>query len=139
MERLKSQPATGANQLGLIDWSAVPGCIQGALTTAGAVLLNHRRERPLAPHIRFQYVPFAYSGDVYYLQRWSDREWGVSPSQIIFPTEGACSTSLLNNGSLLSLLIKKAVADFYGDFPDNSLLQPSPRRYGDRGRFLLAG
>lgn len=139
MHALNSQPATGAKQPGPITWNTVPDFIQRALTTEGCTLLNHRRERPLAPHIRFQYAPLAYQGELYYLQRWSHHEWGVSPSQIIFPTEGPCSMTILNHSSLLSLLVKKAVANFYDDFPDNSPLRPSHRRYGRGNRLLLAG
>lgn len=139
---LNSQPTRWSNQPGPITWNAVPDFIQKALITEGCTLLKHRRERPiLAPHIRFQYVPLAFQGELYYLQRWSHHEWGISPSKLIFPVEGACSMVVLSNGSLLSLLVKKAVASFYGDFPDNSPIQPtsSTRRYGNGGRLPLAG
>lgn len=127
MQVLNSQLAKRSNQPDPIVWNTVPAFIKKALTTEGCILLKHRCDRPqLTPHIRFQYAPLAYQGQLYYLQRWSHHEWGVSPSQIIFPVENACSIAVLSNGSLLSLLVKKAVASFYGDFPDNSPLQPSP-------------
>ncbi|MGD1855470.1 MAG: hypothetical protein ACFB2W_14595 [Leptolyngbyaceae cyanobacterium] len=112
-------------QPGLISWDAVPECIQKVLILEGCTLLKHRRERPLLAHIRFQYVPLAYQGDLYYLQRWSRHEWGVSPSQTIFPIEGGCPMVVLSRASLLSLQVKKAVAGFYGGSPDCSPLQLS--------------
>lgn len=141
MRSLNSQLPQRSNQTGPIAWNAVPDFIQKALTTEGCTLLKYQRERPKLVHIRFQYVPFAYQGDLYYLQRWSAHEWGVSPSQIIFPTEGPCSSEALNNGNLLSLVVKRAVAKFYGHFPDNSPLQPSPstRRYTNGQMLPLAG
>ncbi len=141
MQTLSSQSVKRSNQPGPITWKAVPDFIQKALITEGCTLLKYQRERPKLVHIRFQYVPFAYQGDLYYLQRWSAHEWGVSPSQIIFPTEGPCSLELLSNGNLLSLVVKGAVAKFYGHFPDNSPLQSSPytRRYTNGQILPLAG
>ena len=131
MQMLNSQPAKRSDQPGLSSWKTVPDFIQKTLTAQGCTLLKYHRERPKLAHIRFQYMPFAYQGDLYYLQRWSHHEWGVSPSQIIFPSEGPCPLELLNNGNMLSSLVKTAVAKFYGDFPDNSPLHPFPsiRRY----------
>lgn len=141
MHALNSQLAQWSNQPGSISWKMVPDFIQTVLATEGCTLLKHRCERPLLAHIRFQYAPLFYQGGLYYLQRWSCREWGVSPSQIIFPAEGPCPLECLDKGSQLSLLVKKAVANFYGDFPDNSPLQPSPstKRYPNGKMLPLAG
>ncbi|MEM7794761.1 MAG: hypothetical protein AAF579_09945 [Cyanobacteria bacterium P01_C01_bin.118] len=136
---IRSQPIRWSNQPGPIAWDTVPGFIQKVLITEGCTLLKHCRERPLLPHIRFQYVPLAYQGELYYLQRWSHHEWGVSPSQLIFPAEGACSMGVLSNGSLLSQLVKKAVVRFYGDFPGNSPFQASIKRYSSGNMLSLAG
>lgn len=134
------QACKSAYQTGLMPWTTVPDFIQTVLRTRGCTLLRHQCRRPHLKHIRFQYVPFAYQGDLYYLQKWSRDEWGVSPSQIIFPTEGACPFRLLNNGSLLSTVVKKAVAKFYGHFPDDFPLQPSSsKRYTNAQVLPLAG
>ena len=141
METLSNNLVRCSNQPGQITWQAVPDFIQRVLTTQGCTLLRHRRERPQLSHIRFQYVPFAYQGNLYYLQRWSRDEWGVSPSQIIFPSEGPCPFALLDNGSLLSLLIKQAIANAHGHSPDNSPFQPplSTRRPDNNNILPLAG
>ena len=141
MQTVDSQLSKWSSQPGPISWKTVPDFIQKTLTAEGCALLRHRYEHPLLAHIRFQYVPLAYQGDLYYLQRWSRHEWGVSPSQMIFPDEHTCPLEILNNGSLLSLLVKKAIACFYGDFPDNSPLQPSPsnRRHPSSVILPLAG
>ena len=140
MQMLSSQPVQRSNQPGPITWKAVPDFIQKALTSQGCTLLKYHRERPKLAHIRFQYVPLAYQGNLYYLQRWSRHEWGVSPSQIIFPAEGPCSLGDLSHGNLLSLIVKRAVASFYGQFPDDSPLQPSPSNRRQTGKILpLAG
>ncbi len=141
MQSLHSQPVKQSNQPGLSSWKTVPDFIQQTLTVQGCTLLKYHRDRPKLAHIRFQYMPFAYQGELYYLQRWSHHEWGVSPSQIIFPAEGACSLAVLSNGNMLSSLVKQAVAQFYGDFPDNSPFHPSPspRRYRNSKTLPLAG
>lgn len=139
--RTSNEATKSSNQPGLMSWKTVPEFIQTALKTQGCTLLKHRRDYPRLKHIRFQYVPLSYQGDLYYLQKWSHHEWGVSPSQIIFPTEGTCPLQVLSNGSLLLALVKKAVASFYGDFPDDSPWQPSPstRRYSNGDMLPLAG
>ena len=141
MDKLSNKPVRCSNQPGQISWKAVPDFIQKVLTTQGCTLLRHHRERPHLKHIRFQYVPLAYQGELYYLQRWSRDEWGVSPSQIIFPNEGSCPANMLSNGSMLSMLVKNAIATFYGHFPDNSPSHPpsSTRRYRDNETLPLAG
>lgn len=129
------------NQPGPMPWGCVPDFIQTVLKDQGCTLLRHRRQWPQLKHIRFQFAPLAYEGDLYFLQRWSQHEWGVTPSQIIFPMEGPCLPKLLSNGSLLSEAVKRAVAIAYGDFPSDSPFQPSPstRRYTHIKRFPLAG
>ena len=134
-----SQPTRWSSQPGPMTWNTVPDFIQRTLTTEGCTLINQRHRHPLVSHIRFQYVPLAYQGELYYLQRWSHHEWGVSPSQIIFPTESPCSMAILSHGSLLSLAVKKAVANFYDDFPDHSPRQSSTKRYGQGKKLPLAG
>lgn len=135
-----SQTPKPVHQPGLMPWTTVPDFIQTVLRTRGCTLLRHQYRRPQLKHIRFQYVPFSYQGDLYYLQRWSRDEWGVSPSQVIFPDEGACPLKLLSNGSLLTTVVKKAVAKFYGHFPDDFSLQPSSSRQHTNGQMLpLAG
>lgn len=141
MDTLNNKPVRCSHQPGSISWKAVPDFIQKVLIDQGCILLNHRCERPQLTHIRFQYVPLSYQGVLYYLQRWSRDEWGVSPSPVIFPTEGPCSFNGLSNGSMLSLLVKQAVAKFYGHFPDNSPSEPpsSTRRYRKNNVLPLAG
>ena len=124
MNTLSNKSVRCSNQPGQMTWKAVPEFMQRVLITQGCTLLRHQQQRPQSKHIRFQYVPFSYQGDLYYLQRWSRDEWGVSPSQIIFPEGGSCSLAVLDNGSMLSLLVKNAIAKFYGHFPDNSPFQP---------------
>ena len=140
MKKVDSKATGCSNQPGPISWQSVPEFIQKALAAQGCVLLRHRQQRPLLAHIRFQYTPFSYEGALYYLQCWSHDEWGVSPSPIIFPSEGSCSFDELNNGSLLSLTVKKAVAKSYGIFPDNSpSTPPSPTKQYDDRLLPLAG
>lgn len=136
-----NQTPIAAHQPGLMLWTTVPDFIQTVLKTQGCTLLRHQCRRPQLKHIRFQYVPFAYQGDLYYLQRWSRDEWGVTPSQIIFPAEGSCPLALLSNGSLLATVVKKAVANFYGHFSDDFSLQSSSssRRYTNGQMLPLAG
>lgn len=140
-QQAPKQASPTACQPGLMSWTTVPDFIQAALKTRGCTLLRHQRQRPQLKHIRFQYAPFAYQDNLYYLQKWSRDEWGVSPSQIIFPAEGACPFELLSNGSLLATVVKKAVAKFYGHFPDDFSLQlSSAGRRSINGQMLpLAG
>ena len=141
MTALNNKSAKWSDQPGPISWKSVPDFIQHTLIDQDCSLLKHDREQPQLKHIRFQYTPLLYKDHLYYLQRWSDHEWGVSPSQIIFPTEGTCSFEVLSNGNLLSLLVKKAVTRFYGHFPDNSPLQPfsSTSQYTNGKMLPLAG
>ncbi|MBX2864021.1 MAG: hypothetical protein KTR27_10725 [Leptolyngbyaceae cyanobacterium MAG.088] len=141
MKMLNNQPAKWSEQTGLSSWKTVPDFIKNALITQGCTLLKHHRNRSELAHIRFQYLPLAYQQDLYYLQKWSCHEWGVSPSQIIFPSEGNCPLDVLSNGNMLSCLVKNAVAKFYGDSPDNSPVHPSPstRRYMNDKTLPLAG
>lgn len=125
MQALNNKATGYSHQSGPISWKTVPEFIQNALSTQGCTLLKHHRDHPHHKHIRFQYVPLSYQGCLYYLQKWSRDEWGVSPCQIIFPAEGACSFEALNDSSLLSSVVQNAVARFYGNFPEGSLLQPS--------------
>ncbi|NEQ53664.1 MAG: hypothetical protein F6K11_26615 [Leptolyngbya sp. SIO3F4] len=141
MQKQSSHLVQWSSQPGPISWKTVPDFIQKVLTAEGCTLLKHYCQRPQLAHIRFQYLPLSYQGNLYYLQKWSCYEWGVSPSQLIFPAEGSCPFDVLSNGSLLSLVVKKAVSKFYGDSPDNSPLQPSPstKRYTKNDVFPIAG
>lgn len=132
MQTLTHQPAKWPNQPGLISWQTVPDFIRKTLSAQGCTLLKYNRQRPKLAHIRFQYAPLAYQDELYYLQQWSHHEWGVTPSQIIFPSEGACPLAVLNSGGLLSSVVKKAVANFYGHFPDNSPFEPSSKAYASK-------
>ncbi|MEM9265403.1 MAG: hypothetical protein AAGA46_07760 [Cyanobacteria bacterium P01_F01_bin.13] len=136
MKKLDNKPVIGAHQPGPISWKSVPKFIQTALIAQGCILLQHHRQHPQRKHIRFQYVPLFYKGHLYYLQRWSHDEWGVSPSQLLFPDGSPCLFELLNHGSLLSLIVKKAVAKFYGLFPDDFPSQPSSVAGRDTDKML---
>ena len=95
-------------------WDLVPDTIKAVLTDLGCSLLKHWTRKHHAAYIRFQYAPFVYQGDLYYLQRWAPTEWSVVPSQLIFPHEGwPCSEITRSNGSLLSLNVRQAIADIY--------------------------
>ncbi len=125
MKTLDKKLVIGFNQPGPISWKSVPDFIQNALIAQGCILLHHPCKQPQLKHIRFQYVPLFYKGHLYYLQRWSHDEWGVSPSEILFPEGAPCMVEVLDHGSLLSLLVKKAVAQSYGLLPNDSPSQPS--------------
>ena len=136
-----NKPARWSNQPGPIVWKVVPEFIQNTLSAQGCILLNHHHTWPLLKHIRFQYAPLSYRGCLYYLQRWSQHEWGVSPKQIIFPGDTACTLDTLSNGSLLSSLVKQAVAKSYGLCPNSLTVQSSlpTGRYTDGQMLSLAG
>ena len=107
-------------------WDLVPENIKAVLTKSGCLLLRHWTRRHHGAHIRFQYAPLAYQGDLYYLQRWAPVEWSVVPSQLIFPHEGWPATETTrSNGNLLSLKVRQAIADFY---PSNNPELPMSSR-----------
>lgn len=100
-------------------WELVPNPIRTVLLDAGCMLLKHWTRRSHNAHVRFQYAPMIYEGDLYYLQRWSRVEWGVSPSQLIFPHEGwPCTEKTRRDGSHLSLLVRREIANLYADSDD---------------------
>ncbi|MEM1238754.1 MAG: hypothetical protein AAGI45_02830 [Cyanobacteria bacterium P01_H01_bin.26] len=136
-----NKPARWSNQPGPIVWQVVPEFIQNTLRAQGCILLKHHHTWPVLKHIRFQYVPLSYRGCLYYLQRWSQHEWGVSPRQIIFPEDTVCTLETLSNGSLLSSRVKQAVAKSYGLCPDSLAVQLSfpTSRYTDDPMLSLAG
>ncbi|MEA5466747.1 hypothetical protein [Leptothoe sp. PORK10 BA2] len=138
MESVNNTPIKWSKHPGAIAWKSVPDFIQTVLITEGCTLLKQPREQPQIPHIRFQYVPMTYQGNLYYLQKWSHHEWGVLPSQLIFPALGTCPFEALNNGSLLSSLVKKAVAKFYGHSLDNSPFQAISSRHNSEKILSLA-
>ena len=93
-----------------MSWELVPELIKATLTAQGCSLLHHWKRRPHHLYVRFQYAPLVYQGDLFYLQRWAAAEWGISPSQIIFPRTGwPCTEKTLRNGSLLSQVVRDAV------------------------------
>ena len=93
-----------------LSWQLVPDLVKAALTDKGCSLLHHWKRRPHHLYVRFQYAPLVYQGDLFYLQRWAAAEWGVAPSQIVFPRQGwACSEKALRNGSLLSQAVRNAI------------------------------
>lgn len=93
-----------------MPWELVPELIKVALAVQGCSLLHHWKRRPHHLYVRFQYAPLVYQSDLFYLQRWASAEWGVSPSQIIFPRTGwPCTEKTLRNGSLLSQVVRDTV------------------------------
>ena len=127
MQSVTNTSAQWSKHSGPITWQSVPDFIQMALIAEGCTLLQPQRQQAQLPHLRFQYIPLSYQGNLYYLQKWSLHEWGVSPSQLIFPADGACPFAALTHGSLLSSRVKKAVANFYGHSPNHSPFHLPPR------------
>ncbi|MEL6401098.1 MAG: hypothetical protein AAFO87_15960 [Cyanobacteria bacterium J06607_6] len=102
-------------------WDLVPKPIRMVLLDAGCLLLKHWTRRHHDAHVRFQYAPMVYNGDLYYLQRWARVEWNVSPSQLLFPHEGwPCTEKTRRDGSHLSLLVREAIAHLYSDAADHA-------------------
>ncbi|MBF2035846.1 MAG: hypothetical protein IGR92_10275 [Leptolyngbyaceae cyanobacterium T60_A2020_046] len=102
-----------------ISWRWVPAEIRAALEDHGCLLLRHWTRRPHTLHVRFQYAPFLYLGELFYLQRWSAVEWAVSPSQIIFPHPGwPCSELTRRHGAELSDLVRQTVTTLYPNTGD---------------------
>ena len=95
-------------------WKLVPAEIRDALLREGCYLLKQWERKPHDVHVRFQYAPLVYEGDLFYLQRWAPVEWGVSPSPVIFPCENwPLSEVTLRRGARLSQLVRWAVAAAY--------------------------
>lgn len=104
-------------------WELVPAPIKAVLLDAGCLLLKHWTRRHHNSYVRFQYAPFVYEGDLYYLQRWAAVEWGVVPSQLIFPHDGwPCSEQTRTHGSQLSVAVRQAIAQMY---PHQSAAAPT--------------
>lgn len=100
-------------------WELVPEAVKTVLVEQGCLLLRHWTRRHHGSHVRFQYAPLVYQGDLFYLQRWAPAEWSVVPSQLIFPHAGwPCSETARTHGNWLSLKVRQAIAYFYpGDAP----------------------
>ncbi|MDA0674611.1 MAG: hypothetical protein O3C67_13025, partial [Cyanobacteria bacterium] len=82
-----------------MQWALVPDPIQTVLRDAGCLLLKHWSRRHHHAHVRFQYAPLVYQGDLFYLQRWATVEWNVAPSQLIFPHPGwPCTETTRTHG-----------------------------------------
>lgn len=97
---------------GLMSWAQVPQFIQAVLRAEGCTFFAPVNDINRLPHIRFQYAPLVFQGSLYYLQRWSIHEWGISPSQVLFPESGGCPLAVLSAGSFLAQRIKAAVRRF---------------------------
>ncbi|MEO0489942.1 MAG: hypothetical protein AAFZ49_10355 [Cyanobacteria bacterium J06659_2] len=97
---------------GPMSWEWVPQFIQDTLRAAGCIFFTAVNEINRLPHIRFQYAPLVFQGSLYYLQRWSIHEWGVSPSQVLFPESGGCPLTVLSAGGFLTQRVKAAVRQF---------------------------
>jgi hypothetical protein len=105
-------------------WELVLPPIQAVLQDAGCLLLKHWTRRHHNGHVRFQYAPLVYEGDLFYLQRWATVEWSVSPSQLIFPHAGwPCTEITRTHGNYLSFLVRSAIARLY---PDATVTAPKP-------------
>jgi hypothetical protein len=95
-------------------WELVPDQIKEVLTRAGCLPLRHWTRRHHNSHVRFQYAPLVYEGDLFYLQRWAPAEWNVSPSQLIFPHESwPCTEKTRTNGNFLAMNVRRAIANHY--------------------------
>lgn len=95
-------------------WKWVPLPIQQTLQTAGCYLIRQWARQPHDMHVRFQYAPLVYEGDLFYLQRWALVEWAVSPSQVIFPRkQWPLYPKTLSNGSELSQAVRQTVAGIF--------------------------
>ena len=114
-----------------IMWDLVPDQIKDVLTQVGCLPLKHWTRRHHNSHVRFQYAPLVYAGDLFYLQRWAPVEWSVSPSQLIFPHEGwPCTEQTRTNGNFLSLRVRRAIAEQYPS-PELSFSSSSSRLFAD--------
>lgn len=108
-------------------WNLVPHDIRTTLLESGCLLLKHWTRRHHDAHIRFQYAPLVYQGDLYYLQRWAPVEWSVVPSQLIFPHEGwPCYETTRSNGNLLSLKVRWAIVQRSSTDPSEVLCNSRP-------------
>ena len=97
-----------------MKWELVPDQIQEVLIRAGCLPIRHWSRRHHSSYVRFQYAPFVYEGDLFYLQRWAPVEWGVSPSQLIFPHESwPCTEKTRTNGNFLALKVRRTIAEHY--------------------------
>ncbi|NET37995.1 MAG: hypothetical protein F6K19_39360 [Cyanothece sp. SIO1E1] len=97
-----------------MSWALVPEIIKDALAAQGCSFLHHWQRKPHHLYVRFQYAPLVFQGHLFYLQRWAPAEWGVSPSQIVFPRSGwICTEETLSHGSLLSQVVRDAVIQMY--------------------------
>jgi hypothetical protein len=112
-------------------WELVPDQITEVLMRAGCRLLKHWTRRHHHSHVRFQYAPLVYKGDLFYLQRWAPVEWAVAPSQLIFHHEGwPCTEKTRTHGNFLSLMVRRAIAEQYPS-PELSFSRAFNRVYGN--------
>jgi hypothetical protein len=95
-------------------WKLVPSEISAILLREGCFLIKQWGRKPHHVHVRFQYAPLVFEGDLFYLQRWAPIEWSVSPSGVIFCRENWPLTELtLRRGAYLSTLVRDVVARLY--------------------------
>jgi len=88
-------------------WELVPEPIKAVLRAEGCLFLEHWTRRHHGFHVRFQYAPLVYQGELFYLQRWAPVEWSLVPSQLIFPHEGwPCSEQTRRHGNRLFLQVR---------------------------------
>lgn len=115
-EHRRTEYLPGPGKPSPLMWDLVPSQLKQALLGEGCLLISHWGRKQHYSHVRFQYAPLVYIGDLYYLQRWAPVEWNVSPSQVIFPYEGwPCSEKVLRHGSFLSVLVREAIATLCPD------------------------
>jgi hypothetical protein len=108
------QQLPGPGKPSPLMWKLVPAAIRDVLMREGCFLIKQWERKPHDVHVRFQYAPLVYQGDLFYLQRWAPVEWGVSPSPVIFPSENwPLAETTLRKGAFLSQMVRQVVAEIY--------------------------
>jgi hypothetical protein len=101
-------------------WKLVPADIVETLLREKCFLIKQWERKPHALHVRFQYAPLVFEGELFYLQRWAPVEWGVSPSAVIFPNEKwPLTETTLQRGAYLSVLVRTVIARLYPNYPSS--------------------
>jgi hypothetical protein len=110
----ETQQLPGPGKPSPLMWKLVPPAIRDVLLQEGCFLIKQWERKPHDVHVRFQYAPLVYQGDLFYLQRWAPVEWGVSPSPVIFPSENwPLAEMTLRKGAFLSQTVRQVVAEIY--------------------------
>jgi hypothetical protein len=95
-------------------WKLVPSEIRLVLLQQGCFLIKQWDRKPHQVHVRFQYAPMVFDGELFYLQRWAPVEWSVSPSGVIFCRENWPVTEItLRRGAYLANRVRQVVAQLY--------------------------